>query len=210
MLDSYWPHTTGLIEHHQGLLQPVPVQLKETQHISITDQTSGENFKEESDSVFDIWLLIHCKSYHCFFSFCPKSGKTDKKTSPLPPLGQKFKPLKSFDLRWTLSPWSDSSTGNKTPKPLTCLCSSYHGPAVILLSPESLITWVINLITLPVCGIIRLNSDQFWLRVWSCLCGVTTKEQGTSARWDAKCTSFKIIVFPLVFFFSFETDLILR
>ena len=114
MLGSYWPHTTGLIEHHQGLLQPVPVQLKETQHISITDQTSGENFNQESDSVFDIWLLIHCKSYHCFSS-CPKSGKTDKKTSPLPPLGQKFKPLKSFDLRWTLSPWSDSSTAIKLP-----------------------------------------------------------------------------------------------
>ena len=121
MLGSYWPHTTGLIEHHQSLLQPVPVQLKETPHISITDQTSGENFNEESDSVFNIWLLIHCKSYHCFSS-CPKSGKTDKKTSPLPPLGQKFKPLKSFDLRWTLSPWSDSSSPIKPPS---------HSPAFV-------------------------------------------------------------------------------
>lgn len=115
MLDSSWPHTTDLIEHHHGSLQPVPVQLKETQHISITDQTSGENFNEESDSVFDIWLLIHYKSYHYFFPSCPKSGKTDKKTSTFPPLGQKFKSLKSFDFRWKLSPWSDSSTTIKLP-----------------------------------------------------------------------------------------------
>lgn len=105
--------------------------------------------KKKSESIDDIWLLT---AHHFPFSFCLTYGQADKKGQIIPPLVQ------AGNSNHT-SPGLCARTLTQAPTPnhnkswaslLSMLFQAMFGPACesTLVSPENLITWVINFIIL--------------------------------------------------------------